>query len=108
MRLKPAIRASPLFNTQVRYSHTLRTMPAVLVACGFNANGQLLPFADALERGPSHNIPDDITEPSIVASGDRTANVLFAGWSDTLRRHMIIVSVYFGSNQKGNFLMNHS
>lgn len=68
-----------------------RSMSVVLVACGFNANGQLLPFADTLERGPSHNIPDDITEPSIVASGNRTANVLFAGWSDTLRRHMIIV-----------------
>lgn len=67
------------------------TMPVVIAACGFNANGQLLPFEDALERKQSHNIPDDITEPSIVASGDRTANVLFVGWSDTLRRHMIIV-----------------
>lgn len=79
-------------NSPGRYalSHN-RAMSVVLVACGFNANGQLLPFADTLEIGPSHNIPDDITEPSIVASGNKTVNVLFAGWSDTLRRHIIIV-----------------
>lgn len=62
-------------------------MPVALVACGFNANGQLLPYANTPER-PSHDIPDDIIKPSIVASGEKTASVLFAGWSDTLRGYM--------------------
>lgn len=65
---------------------TSRTMSVSLLACGFNPNGQLLPFTDTTETRSPHDILHDITEPSIVASGNRTVNVLFAGWSDTLRR----------------------
>lgn len=49
-------------------------MPFEILACGFNALGQLLP-----------GTTDDIVTPTVIARAETSAKVLFAGWSETLR-----------------------
>ncbi|KAI5852585.1 regulator of chromosome condensation 1/beta-lactamase-inhibitor protein II [Morchella snyderi] len=51
-------------------------MPYEILACGFNAHGQLLASKDAL--------PADIFTPTVIARAEASARVLFAGWSETL------------------------
>lgn len=48
-------------------------MPFEILACGFNALGQLLP-----------GTTDDIVTPTVIARAETSAKVLFAGWSETL------------------------
>lgn len=53
-------------------------MPFDILACGFNAHGQLLPSVDDA-------IPADIFTPTVIARAETSARILFAGWSETLR-----------------------
>ncbi|KAH0614596.1 uncharacterized protein H6S33_000232 [Morchella sextelata] len=53
-------------------------MPFDILACGFNAHGQLLPREDDAA------IPADIFTPTVIARAETSAKVLFAGWSETL------------------------
>ncbi|KAH8153845.1 uncharacterized protein LAJ45_01612 [Morchella importuna] len=52
-------------------------MPFDILACGFNAHGQLLPSDDDA-------IPADIFTPTVIARAETSARILFAGWSETL------------------------
>lgn len=56
-----------------------------LIAFGFNAHGQLDPLHSQSQSEPGY-IPKDIYAPVAVATASCSLRVLFAGWSDTLRK----------------------